>query len=175
MTEAAIDLGGRRCRAHTSDGRPCGRFAIRGGTVCPMHGGSAPAVRRAAALRLAELVQPALAVVARLLADPATPPGVKLRAAETVLDRYGFEADGHPILSSVEAREAAKEWLLDRVAERFPEGPDGDRFAITNAFNETRPSRVISPDVVADGLGNDLEGHDHQRGDHDDELEGDER
>lgn len=45
---------GRRCRAHRSDGAPCGAYAIVGATVCRAHGGAAPQVRRAAARRLAE-------------------------------------------------------------------------------------------------------------------------
>lgn len=40
------------CTASRADGSgPCGRPAIRGGTVCPSHGGSAPAVRRNAWVR----------------------------------------------------------------------------------------------------------------------------
>lgn len=44
----------KRCRAHRSDGEPCKRPPIRGGTVCSSHGGRAPAVRAAADRRLAE-------------------------------------------------------------------------------------------------------------------------
>lgn len=40
-----------RCTAHRSDGTPCQAPAIRGGTVCQAHGGSAPAVRRRAEIR----------------------------------------------------------------------------------------------------------------------------
>lgn len=45
----------RKCSARCSDGSPCGAWAIRGGTVCKVHGGSAPQVRAAAARRLFEL------------------------------------------------------------------------------------------------------------------------
>lgn len=44
----------KRCRAHRSNGEPCKRPPIRGGTVCSSHGGRAPAVRAAAGRRLAE-------------------------------------------------------------------------------------------------------------------------
>ena len=38
----------QRCSGHsTRDGRPCGRWANRGGTVCTSHGGAAPQVRAA--------------------------------------------------------------------------------------------------------------------------------
>lgn len=43
-----------RCTAWArSKGRPCGHWAIRGGYVCPTHGGKAPQVRLAAQRRLA--------------------------------------------------------------------------------------------------------------------------
>jgi hypothetical protein len=44
----------RRCTAKKSNGEPCTRMAITGGTVCPMHGGSTPQVRAKAAERIAE-------------------------------------------------------------------------------------------------------------------------
>ncbi|GAA5132418.1 hypothetical protein [Pseudonocardia adelaidensis] len=43
-----------RCHAKRTDGEPCGGWSISGGFVCTSHGGSSPAVRRAAAVRLAE-------------------------------------------------------------------------------------------------------------------------
>lgn len=47
----------RRCVAHTPRGR-CKKAAIRGGRVCRTHGGAAPQVKRAAAERLADLIDP---------------------------------------------------------------------------------------------------------------------
>jgi hypothetical protein len=45
----------RQCSATaTTTGRRCRRAPIRGGTVCPKHGGAAPQVRRKAKQRLAE-------------------------------------------------------------------------------------------------------------------------
>lgn len=43
-----------RCRAHRRDGAPCKRWAIRGGYVCPKHGGASPQARRKARERLIE-------------------------------------------------------------------------------------------------------------------------
>lgn len=43
----------RRCTATTRSGERCTQYAIRGGTVCRMHGGGSPKVRRAAARRVA--------------------------------------------------------------------------------------------------------------------------
>lgn len=47
-----------KCSARRSNGEPCNRSPIAGGSVCPTHGGSAPAVKAAAARRkAAEAVQ----------------------------------------------------------------------------------------------------------------------
>lgn len=49
----------RRCTAKSArTGQPCKKYAILGGTVCDTHGGSAPQVKRAAAERLADLIDP---------------------------------------------------------------------------------------------------------------------
>lgn len=59
----------RRCHAHSSrTGEPCKKWAILGGSVCPTHGGRIPNVKRAAAERLADLIDPdrALREVVRL-------------------------------------------------------------------------------------------------------------
>jgi hypothetical protein len=44
----------RRCSAHRRDGEPCRNWAIRGGTVCRMHGGAAKQVRHQARVRAIE-------------------------------------------------------------------------------------------------------------------------
>ena len=83
----------RRCTAHSSrTGKRCGQWAIRGGTVCVTHGGAAPQVKRAAALRLLDLVDPALGTLARALDpdDKQWGPSERLRAAADVLDRAGY-------------------------------------------------------------------------------------
>ncbi len=40
------------CARRKRDGHRCGRWAVRGATVCPSHGGNAPQVRRVAAERV---------------------------------------------------------------------------------------------------------------------------
>ncbi len=47
----------RKCKA-VRGGRRCKKWAIRGGMVCQTHGGGAPQVKRAAAERLADLIDP---------------------------------------------------------------------------------------------------------------------
>lgn len=45
----------RRCTATNRQGKRCGRAAIEGGTVCVVHGGAAPQVKRAAEIRAAQM------------------------------------------------------------------------------------------------------------------------
>jgi hypothetical protein len=54
MTEDSIRWA-VRCHGHRPDGSLCKRWAIRGGFVCPTHGGRAPQVRLAARRRLTEV------------------------------------------------------------------------------------------------------------------------
>src|SRR3546814_4524700 len=81
--------GRRQCTAKsTTTGERCTKAPIRGGTVCATHGGSAPQVRKKAALRLLELVDPAIAVLAREMVN-ADKSADRQRAANSVLDRAG--------------------------------------------------------------------------------------
>lgn len=95
-----------------------------GATVCRYHGGAAPQVQKKAALRLLELVDPAIATLARTMADPAAPHAARIRAAENVLDRAG-------VPRRVEATEAdiAKAVLLERLLamrDQTPPAPEHD-------------------------------------------------
>lgn len=75
------------CRATSKQtGRPCGRKAIPGGTVCRYHGGAAPQVIAKARERLAELVTPAIAALGKQLKNEKFP-AVALGAAKDILDR----------------------------------------------------------------------------------------
>lgn len=112
--------GAPRCTARArSTGERCGNRPIPGGTVCRFHGGGAPAVRRRARLRLAELVDPAIGTLARVMVKGARDQD-KLRAAEAILDRAGF-----PRASRIEGHvsvEESREMLLQRILELRAEG-----------------------------------------------------
>ena len=86
----------RKCVAHrNSDGQPCERWAIEGGTVCPTHGGSVGRVKDAARRRVLELVAPALARLEEALDIPTEDEKqwtVVLRAVKEVLDRAGVDS-----------------------------------------------------------------------------------
>jgi hypothetical protein len=90
----------RQCTARAKhSGERCRRQPILGGFVCDLHGGKTPNAIRVARERLANLVEPAINVLLRILnAPPGTCPtcgrsedmSVVERAARTVLDRAGL-------------------------------------------------------------------------------------
>ncbi len=80
----------RQCRGHNRAGDPCRMAPIRGATVCRVHGGSAPQVKRKAEERLAEMVEPALTQLHRLM-ESAETESVKLAAVKDILDRAGYK------------------------------------------------------------------------------------
>jgi hypothetical protein len=98
----------RQCSARTRSGARCRQRPIQGGTVCRMHGGSAPQVKRAANLRLLELINPAIATLAR---EMATAPfsADRQRAANSILDRAGV------VRSSGPDGDLARALLIDRL------------------------------------------------------------
>lgn len=106
---ATTSFGARRCHARSRSGEQCGQAAMHGATVCKMHGGLTPAVQRKAKLRLLELVDPAIATLARELTNSKARPIERVRAAEAILDRAGYgkqmEVTG----------EEAREMLLQRM------------------------------------------------------------
>lgn len=80
----------RRCTAHRSDGKRCNAYAIRGGTICRVHGGSAPQVRAKARERLLGAVDEILGELLRL-AKAAESESVRVAAIKDILDRAGFK------------------------------------------------------------------------------------
>ena len=100
-----------RCTAHSrTSGQRCKQPPIAGGTVRVYHGGKAPQVRRKAALRMVELVDPAIATVARIMTDQNAKEADRLRAAENVLDRAGVSRK-----AEVTSVDAAKDLLVERL------------------------------------------------------------
>ena len=99
----------RQCTATARSGERCKRPAMLGGTVCRNHGGAAPQVRRKAALRLLELVDPAISTLAREMVQ-ADKSADRQRAANSLLDRAGV-----PRTATVIDGESAKSLLVDRI------------------------------------------------------------
>lgn len=61
-----------------------------GGTVCDVHGGRAPQVKRSAQERLAEMVDPLLTELFRI-AQSGDSDAVRLAAIKDALDRAGYK------------------------------------------------------------------------------------
>lgn len=81
----------RRCTAIVaSTGERCKRAAIRGGFVCTSHGGAAPQVKKKARERLAELVDPFITELRRIVMESDADDSVKLRGIIALLDRTGY-------------------------------------------------------------------------------------
>ena len=80
----------RRCTAHRKNGDRCKKAAIKGGTVCGTHGGSAPQVRNKARQRIMEAADPAAARLVELIASDDE--RISLAAARDLLDRAGEKA-----------------------------------------------------------------------------------
>jgi hypothetical protein len=81
----------RRCTADTQAGKPCRRYAIRGGNVCRVHGGAAPQVKAKARRRLDEAAD-RMARELLNIATGAESEAVKLAAVRDALDRAGLAA-----------------------------------------------------------------------------------
>lgn len=97
------------CRGHNRQGGPCGSQPVPGAAVCHYHGGAAPQVKRKAALRLAALVDPAIATLGREMAR-AEKSADRQRAANSILDRAGISRT--PDLDAATARAVLVEKLL---------------------------------------------------------------
>jgi hypothetical protein len=79
--------GWRGCTAKSKrSGKPCNGQAIKGATVCRMHGGSAPQVKEAAMERLRALAHPAVDALQWLITQRDFP-SAAYSASRDVLDR----------------------------------------------------------------------------------------
>lgn len=85
------------CKATRKNGELCKKWAIRGGAVCEMHGGSTPQVKQAAERRIEEarasvinLLPEATVRLRELLRSPNA--NVAIRAVAQVFDRAGVTA-----------------------------------------------------------------------------------
>lgn len=88
-----MDTPRRQCTATAkSTGRRCGNTPELGATVCRIHGGAAPQVKRAAARRRIEMaLGPAVATLITVMEDPKAPHSARVAAAKDILDRGGLK------------------------------------------------------------------------------------
>lgn len=108
-------LGRTLCHSKRRDGELCKSPAMQGQKVCRMHGGATTAARNNARLRLAELVDPAIATLAKEMVN-AEKSSDKQAAANSVLDRAGYGRSQHIGISE------AKELLYERLLALAEEG-----------------------------------------------------
>lgn len=101
----------RRCQAYRHDGNPCRRYAIRGGFVCRVHGGSAPQVVAKARERLALAADHNVRNLLGL-ADTAENEQVRLSATNSALDRAGLSAKAQ-VEVEVAVKQPWEEMMMD--------------------------------------------------------------
>lgn len=111
------------CQAMRHNGLHCKAQAISGATVCRVHGGSAPQVRRKAAERLAALVDPAIGVLQEAMkrkdgkGKDRLPDSLAIAAARDVLDRCGHKsADKMEISGDLSIAEVLRQRRTERLA-----------------------------------------------------------
>jgi hypothetical protein len=116
----------RRCTAKSQrNQRRCGAYAIKGSTVCRVHGGAITRVKEAAARRyqsrLEAVVDPAIDRLEKIITSPESADADAVRAAEAILNRsakvrspkseVAIEQTGDPREVAVAFREALQDEL----------------------------------------------------------------
>lgn len=137
-----------RCRGHNKDGSQCKASPLRGATVCRMHGGAAPQVRKKAAERLEQAADRMAQQLLAIAEDKGLPAPVRLAAIRDALDRAGLHRGSDLVVE-------VKPW--ERVAQAiFGMGEfDGDVEIVVG--DEEPPLRAASQraDQVMDSGGDD--------------------
>lgn len=89
MTKKGLDRmdSGTVCTARRRNGTQCLNYAIKGATVCRMHGGSAPQVRRAAQVRLLMQADNLMGALLKIALNEKLPVQHRLVAIRDGLDR----------------------------------------------------------------------------------------
>jgi hypothetical protein len=116
----------RRCTRIKRDGDQCGNPPIKGGTVCRMHGGSAPQVKEIARARLLEAADSLMANLLKIAAS-AESEAVRLAAVRDALDRAGLGAAQMHKLSLAQPWDDLLQDLVDdhEIFEDAPPRPRG--------------------------------------------------
>lgn len=79
-----------RCTAHRRNGDACKNAAVKGASVCRVHGGSAPQVRRAAAVRLLMAADSVAGELVKIALSKTASDATKVQAIFGILDRAGL-------------------------------------------------------------------------------------
>ena len=108
------------CKARRKNGEPCRNPPMLGSTVCRMHGGAAPQVKRRAQQRILEASDQAAYRLVQMMQDTKIPPAVQLAAARDLLDRAGLGAKQEV---SIELEVPSWEASLQELFVVYPDGP----------------------------------------------------
>lgn len=128
-----------RCVAHKKSGERCRRLAIKGATVCRVHGGASGHVKRAARVRLEMAADRMAKELLKIAVSDDAPEHVKLAAIKDALDRAGLGAK-----TAVEV-EVGPNKPFQEVLEAIMSG--GSRA-------ESRAARGVTDDPSGDDAGN---------------------
>lgn len=128
------------CKARRRNGEPCRNPPMLGSSVCRMHGGAAPQVKRRAQQRILEASDQAAYRLVQMMQDTKIPPAVQLAAARDLLDRAGLSAK-----QEIAIELEVPNWEAS-IAELFVTYPDSPA---TNPKNEVVEDAVIVPDEQA--------------------------
>jgi hypothetical protein len=115
MSRLEIDLMHEKtlCSARRRNGNPCGNPPMNGSSVCRMHGGAAPQVRRRAEQRILEASDKAAATLVRIMQDTTIAPALQIAAARDLLDRAGLS--GKQTLEIGLTTKATWEHVMDEI------------------------------------------------------------
>lgn len=105
---------GTVCTATRRDGSQCTNFAIKGATVCRMHGGSAPQVRRAAQVRLLMQADNLMGALLKIALNEKLPVQHRLVAIRDGLDRANL-AGTQNIEVTVEKGKTFEDFVGDAI------------------------------------------------------------
>lgn len=103
-------------------GEQCGKWSLKGSTVCDRHGGSLPSVQEAAAKRIEEArkqlmgMAPTAAEVINDIMLSGDNDAVRLKAAQDILDRTGI-LKGQEVTMDVRTEDTAAKEIEQRLAQ----------------------------------------------------------
>ena len=138
-----------QCKAKSKQSKKrCRKQAINGGTVCAMHGGAAPQVKRKAKERFQELVAPAINRLEKIINDPQVSPGAAIAACRDIIDRAGHKpTEQLQVVEPVEVNDPGRDRLTDDQLDRLIAlgeqlaSSEGDQEAEKPQENRTRTSK----------------------------------
>lgn len=145
-----------RCTRIKLNGDQCGNAAIRGGTVCRFHGGSAPQVRAKAQVRNLMAADKLMAALLKIALDERQPALTRLVAIRDGLDRAGL---GARQTVDLDVQVGGKLSVYDQVVLdstvpiNGPKPPDWDDNGLDGPWEEfirPRQPEIIDAEVVED-------------------------